>query len=135
MATASDARAALTETLGLLSAPDVREINALDRPPNGNVHCPATYLGGRTGTRADQAGGRTIRIPVIALAGTDLEHDHDMLDRYIDGDLSIFDLIDANPTLGRDDLSATVVDEWADTTVEIGATLYVGVEFTVEVQL
>lgn len=135
MTTSAGARAALAETLSQIRGGDVRQMNVIDRPPEGNLTVPAIYLGGRVGNRADQTGGRVIRFPVIGIAGTDLDYSHDILDRFVDGDLSIFDHIDAHPDLGTDDLSANIVDEWADTSVTIGGVNYVGVEFVVEVYL
>lgn len=135
MTTSAGARAALAETLSQIRGGDVRQINALDRRPEGNVTTPAIFLGGRSGNRADQSGGRVLRIPVTALADPNLEFADDQLDRFVDGDLSIFDHIDANPDLGRDDLSCNIVDEWSDVWVAVGGVEYPGVEFMAEIHL
>ena len=135
MAKLAQVRAALAETLGNISAGDVKALSVFDRPPSQINVTPAVFLGGRQGERVTQSGGDRVTFPVIVACRTaDNDTGHDLMDRFVDGDLSIIDHIDANPSLGRDDLRAAISGEWNDTVLEIGGIAHLCVEFTVEVQ-
>lgn len=135
MATLAQVRAALAETLGNISAGDVKALSVFDRRPtqiNTNV---AVYLAEFSGRRETQDGGDLLTLPVVAVCGT-LDNDAawDNADRFVGGDLSIIDHIDANPSLGRDDVHAGISGEWTEVAVNIGGIDLLGVQFTVVVQ-
>lgn len=135
MATLAQVRKALADTLGTIAAGDVKALKVFDRRPtevNTNV---AVYLAEFQGRRETQDGGDLLSLPVVAVCGTlDNNAAWDMADRFVGGDLSIIDHIDANPSLGRDDLRASISGDWLEVSVEIGGIAMMGVQFTVEVR-
>ena len=135
MATLAQVRAALAETLGTISAGDVKAPKVFDRRPtqiNTNV---AVYIAEFTGRRETQSGGDLLTLPVVAVCGT-LDNDAawDIADRFVDGDLSIVDHIDNNPSLGRDDLHASISGDWSEVAVTIGGIELMCIQFTVTVR-
>ena len=135
MATLAQVRKALAGTLGTISAADVKALSVFDRRPtqiNTNV---AVYLAEFSGLRETQDGGDLLTIPVVAVCGTvDNDAAWDMADRFVDGNLSIIDHIDANPSIGLGDVRATISGDWTEVAVTIGGIDLMCIQFTVTVR-
>ena len=135
MSTLAEVRSALAATLGTLAAGDVKSLKVFDRPPSSINALPAVYLGGRTGRRNSQDEGGEVSFPVVVVCSTgDNPAGHDMIDRFVDGDLSIVDHLNGNRSLGTDDMTATTTGEWSDVMLEVGGVAHLCAEFVVEVQ-
>lgn len=135
MSTLAEVRAALAATLGTLAAGDVKALKVFDRRPTQINTNLAVYLGEFSGRRETQDGGDVVVLPVIAICGTlDNDASWDNEDRFVGGDLSIIDHIDANPSIGLDDVTATISGEWNEVAVTVGGVDLLGVQFTVAVQ-
>lgn len=126
--TLAEIREALADTLAETGV-EVR------RYPPGAINTPCLFPGLRKGTRATQDGGDTITATWWFAVSPTSEDQHDAVDDMIDGAQSFIDVLDATPDLGLGDtVSCTVSGDWKEAQVEVGGTVYWGVEFTVEIR-
>lgn len=122
----SGARYALRDLLAVKTG-----VQVVANPPRQLVAPVTIFFGARTGNRETQGGGEMVTIPVFVAVPELTDDQFDALDDFIDGDRSIIDIIDANPT-PEEGVAFTVSGEWSEQEIEVGSTRHLAVAFTVQ---
>lgn len=126
--TLAEIREALGDTL------EETGVNVRRYPP-GSINPPCLFPGLRTGRNVTQDGGSRITAKWWFAVSATVDDQRDGIDYMIDGDQSLPAVLDATPDLGLGDtVSCTVTGDWKEAQVEVGGTVYWGVEFTLEIE-
>ena len=124
----ADLRTARLALAGLLA--QRTGVAVIPHPPRQTAHQRTIFFGAMSGSRETQDGGEMATVPVYVVVPSNTDDQYDILDEFIDGGLSIIDIIDTEPNVATG-VAASVSGDWSIDLVDIGGVSYLAATFTV----